>query len=119
MTVTEARKIEKEFYQNPNPSEEAFFLYTEAMDYLIQTIKDPKDMVSLGGHFYEKREFDLALKYYEMAAEYQYEPAYECLGYIWYYGRTGIRDYEKAFHYYRKRAESPLLSGWDGKHIIL
>jgi tetratricopeptide (TPR) repeat protein len=29
----------------------------------------------------------------------------EGLGYIWYYGRTGEVDYEKAFHYYSKAAE--------------
>ena len=24
------------------------------------------------------------------------DEAYECLGYVWYYGRTGTKDYEKA-----------------------
>lgn len=27
------------------------------------------------------------------------------LGYIWYYGRTGEKDYEKAFHYFSKAME--------------
>lgn len=31
-----------------------------------------------------------------------YDEAYECLGYIWYYGRTGERDYKKAFEYFSK-----------------
>ena len=48
------------------------------------------------------KRFDLALKYYEMAASYDYDEAYECLGYIWYYGRTGERDYKKAFEYFSK-----------------
>ena len=37
-----------------------------------------------------------------MAATYDYDPAYECLGYIWYYGRTGERDFKKAFEYFSK-----------------
>lgn len=100
MTISEAKKIERDFYANPNPTEEDAFLYIEAMDYIIQITKDPHAMMLLGGHFYNERKFDLALKYYEMSAEYDYEPVYECLGYIWYYGRTGTRDYAKAFHYF-------------------
>ena len=101
MTIAQARRIEREFYDNPKPSEDDVFLFTEAMDYIIQSTKDPRAMMSLGGYFYDERKFDLALKYYEMAAEYKYNSAYECLGYIWYYGRTGTRDYEKAFHYFK------------------
>jgi hypothetical protein len=40
-----------------------------------------------------------------MAATYDYDPAYECLGYIWYYGRTGERNYEKAFGYFSRLME--------------
>lgn len=71
------------------------------MDYIIRTTKDLKAMMSLGGYYYDERKFELALKYYEMAAEYKIDSAYECLGYIWYYGRTGTKDYEKAFNYYK------------------
>ena len=101
MTIAEARRIERDFYDNPNPTEDDVFLFTEAMDYIIQATKDPQAMMSLGGYFYDERKFDLALKYYEMAAEYKIDSAYECLGYIWYYGRTGTKDYEKAFNYYK------------------
>ncbi len=101
MTVAEAHRIEREFYNNPKPSEDDVFLFTEAMDYIIHTTQDPNAMMSLGGYFYDERKFDLALKYYEMAAEYKIDIAYECLGYIWYYGRTGTRDYEKAFYYFK------------------
>ena len=106
MTITEARKIQNDFYRNPNPSEEEAFAFTEAMDYIIQATKDPYAMLSLGGYFYEERRFDLALKYYEMAAEYNIDQAYECLGYIWYYGRVGTRDYEKAFKYFSLAREA-------------
>lgn len=103
MTTKEARQIVYNFDDGTqNPSEEEFFLFTEAMDFLISKEHSPRDMMYLGGVYYEKKLFDLALKYYEMAASYDYDPAYECLGYIWYYGRTGERDYKKAFEYFSK-----------------
>lgn len=102
MTVQEARKMVREFDENTNPSEEEVFLFTEAMNYLIEEEKNPRDMMYLGGYYYEIKKFDLALKYYEMAAGFDYDEAYECLGYIWYYGRTGERDYRKAFEYFSK-----------------
>ena len=106
MTTNEARKIADEFDRNNNPTEEEIFLFTEAMDYLIKEFKSPSDMIHLGGVYYEMRQFDLALKYYEMAASMDYDCAYECLGYIWYYGRTGEKDYKKAFECFSKIAET-------------
>ncbi len=102
MTVKEAREIAEKFDENHNPSEEDVFMFTEAMNFLIEENHDPDDMLYLGGYYYGIKRFDLALKYYEMAASYDYDPAYECLGYIWYYGRTGERDYKKAFEYFSK-----------------
>ncbi|MBQ9870719.1 MAG: sel1 repeat family protein [Eubacterium sp.] len=102
MTIDEARKIAIEFDKNRNPTEEDVFLFTEAMGFLIEELHDPDDMLYLGGYYYEQKRFDLALKYYEMSASFDYDPAYECLGYIWYYGRTGERDYKKAYEYFSK-----------------
>ncbi len=102
MTIKEAQKIAREFDENRNPSEDDIFVFTEAMNFLIDKKHDPADMMYLGGYYYEIKRFDLALKYYEMAATYDYDPAYECLGYIWYYGRTGERDYKKACEYFSK-----------------
>lgn len=59
-------------------------------------------MHDLGVLYYERRKYDLALKYYEMAAEYGFTPANIGLGYIWYYGRTGTVDYKKAFECFSK-----------------
>ncbi|HAL03155.1 MAG TPA: hypothetical protein DCP07_07315 [Lachnospiraceae bacterium] len=103
MTVTEARKIIQEFDDGRRkPTDDDFFLFTEAMDFLINEEHNPRDMMYLGGVYYDMKNFDLALKYYEMAASMDYDEAYECLGYIWYYGRTGERDYKKAFEYFSK-----------------
>ena len=105
MTVLEARKICTDYYYKTNPSEEETFLYTEALRYLIEEVKDDDYMVELGSLYYESRQFDLALKYYEIAAEYNNIYAISDLGYIWYYGRTGERNYEKAFYYFNKASQ--------------
>ena len=105
MTVKEAKKIVQNFDENHSLSEEDVFMFTEAMNFLIDELHNPRDMMYLGGYYYEIKRFDLALKYYEMAATYDYDPAYECLGYIWYYGRTGERDFKKAFEYFSKLME--------------
>ncbi len=102
MTIKEARTIEEDFYRKSNPTDEEAFLYTEVMDFLITEEHKPEDMMQLGGYYYELRRFELALKYYEMASAYEIDAADECLGYIWYYGRTGERDYKKAFEYYAR-----------------
>lgn len=105
MTPEEARNIVREFDESKVLTEEDEFMFTEAMNYLIEEEHQPGDMMYLGGWYYEQRRFDLALKYYEMAAAFDYDPAYECLGYIWYYGRTGERDFKKAFEYFTKMME--------------
>ena len=105
MTVEEAEKIVSSFDESKKLSDEDVFMFTEAMNFLIEENHNPKDMMYLGGYYYEMKRFDLALKYYEMAATYDYDPAYECLGYIWYYGRTGERDFKKAFEYFSKLME--------------
>lgn len=105
MNILDAEKILDSFYSKSNYSEEDEYEFIEALEYLIDQTNDPNYMMQLGGHYYEIRRFDLALKYYEMAADFEILDAYECLGYIWYYGRTGERDYEKAFKYFQKAAD--------------
>jgi len=103
MTIKQAERIMYNFYNRQTPiTEEDEFLYIEAMNFLIEKTKNPNYMLNLGGYYYELKNFDLALKYYEMAASYDFEAAYECLGYIWYYGRTGEKNYEKAYYYFDK-----------------
>ena len=106
MTIKEAMQIEEDFYQIQMPTEDEVFRYTEAMEFLIRETRQSRYMMSLGGYYYEEKRFDLALKYYGMAAECGDPYADVCLGYIWYYGRTGERNFEKASHYYSKGMEA-------------
>ena len=105
MTILEAQTLVRHFYQLVNPGEEDRFLVEEALHYLIEETGDPDCMETLGGLYYEQQQFDLARKYYEMAAEYDSTYALLGLGYIWYYGRTGERNYEKAFRYFDRARE--------------
>lgn len=100
MTIREALDIRDEFFIDLTHTDEEVFIFTEAMEFLIRETKEPEYMMNLGGYYYEQRQFDLALKYYEMAAEQGDIDAFICLGYIWYYGRTGAKDYKKAFFYF-------------------
>ena len=102
MTITEAKKIYNEYIDKSVLSPDEEFMLLEAMDFLVQETKDTRWMVELGGYHYDQKNFDLALKYYELADAYGDKWAPEGLGYIWYYGRTGVKDYDKAFHYYTK-----------------
>lgn len=109
MTITEARRIIDEYEYKSVITEDEEFLLLEALEFMIDATKETEWMVRLGGYHYDKRNFDLALKYYEMADELGDTWAAEGLGYIWYYGRTGVKDYEKAFHYYHKAMENDNL----------
>ena len=109
MTIKEAKAIYDEYGYKSILTPDEEFMLTEALEYLIEETKDTRWMVELGGYYYEQKEFDLALKYYEMADTYGDPWAPEGLGYIWYYGRTGEKDYEKAFKYYSKAAGNGYL----------
>ncbi len=102
MDISTAYANIREYYSIPCPTEDDEFVHVESLKFLIEETKDPLFIFNLGEYYYEKRKFDLALKYYEMAAEMGLPEAEECLGYIWYYGRTGEKDYKKAFKYFEK-----------------
>lgn len=109
MTISEAQIIVDQFHRNNgNYTEEEFFIFTEAIALLIQETKNSDYMMELGGYYYEQKNYELALKYYNMAAEQGNESAIVGLGYIWYYGRTGTVDYEKAFHYFSMAGRNPI-----------
>ena len=101
LTIEKAQQILDDYYDLTHTKYEDDISLIRALEFLIQETKDPEYMVELGGWYYEQRQFDLAEEYYLMAASLEYVDAYECLGYIYYYGRVGQPDYKKAFHYYK------------------
>ena len=106
MNVTDAKKIYEQYISKSVLSPDEEFMLLEAIQFLAEKTGDTRWMRELGGIYYEQKNFELALKYYEMADEFGDAWAPEGLGYIWYYGRTGKRDYEKAFNYYQKAAKN-------------
>ena len=106
MTEREARGIITDYYLAESHTEEDKHYFEEAHYFLINKYHDPNDMHNLAFHYAEERNFGLYKKYLEMAADMNFFPAYEGLGYVWYYGQTGTVDYEKAFYYFSKGAES-------------
>ncbi len=53
MTISEAKKICRQYYDLTNPTQEDTFLLTEALDFLIRETKNSDYMVQLGATFYE------------------------------------------------------------------
>lgn len=109
-SVSEALKIVEDFENSTATDSGNAFLYVEALKYLMDETGEAQYTSRLGGYYYEQRRFDLALKYYEAAAQKGDLHATDALGYIWYYGRTGETDYEKAFEYYSRAAEMGSLT---------
>ena len=106
MKVDEALQIIRDYYEISNPTEDDEFMLTEALGFLIEETKEPKYMCELAWYYCSKKHFELEIKYLKMAAEYGYLPAMEELGYMWYYGQHGEKNYKKAFYYFSKGAES-------------
>ena len=111
MNNGDALKALQEYYDVTNSTPDDEFKFTEALGYLIEETKNPKYMTELGWYYCSKKRFDLEIKYLEMAAEYGYLPAMEELGYMWYYGQHGEKDYDKAFLYFSKGAEGDGTNG--------
>lgn len=95
-----------DYHHKSRTSSEDDFKYVECLEYLIKETGDSGYMMELGGYYYESKDFELAEEYYLMAAENKNAYAYECLGYIHYYGRVGNPDYEKAFKYFKLGLEA-------------
>ena len=100
-TIESSKQILDDYYDLTQPTYKDDIQLINALEYLIKETNNPEYMVELGGWYYGQKQFDLAEEHYLMAAKLDYNNAYECLGYIYYYGRVGQPDYEKAFHYYK------------------
>ena len=70
------------------------------LKFLIETENDNRVMESLGGFYYDKQKFALAEKYYLMSFNNGNKYIASGLGFIYYYGRNGERDFKKAFYYF-------------------
>ena len=109
MTRQEANEILLKYNEKSSLTEEEEFELIETLKYLTehQLFENSNYTFAewLGGIYYEKRMFDLALKYYELAEMQGSHWAWNGLGYIWYYGRTGTVDYEKAYKYFKKMVD--------------
>ena len=105
MTIQEAQKIIESYSALTEPTDDERADYAEAMNYLYDITGESDFLVALGAEYYKRRMFDFALRYYELAAEKGNLSAVSNLGYIYYYGRTGEKDYEKAYHYFDKAWE--------------
>ncbi len=106
LTIEHAQTIVKDYYDLKNPSEEEDFLFVEALEYLIYETNQSRYMMELGAWYYGRKQFDLAEEYYLKAAELKDIDAYQCLGYIYYYGRVGKPDYKKAYTYYKLASDA-------------
>lgn len=102
MNIKEAKILIDEEYKKAVPDEDKLI---ELYRYVAQHDKDGEALAEIGGIYYGNRKFDLALKYYELALEYGCKTIHSGLGYIWYYGRTGITDYEKAFYHFSEASK--------------
>ena len=105
MTIQEANDIINAFYEKQQPTTEERADFAEAMNLLYDRTGDSDFLVALGAVYYREKMFDFALQYYELAAGKGNLSAISNLGYIYYYGRTGEKDYEKAFYYFDKAWE--------------
>ena len=117
MTIDEARERYEQYKyeihnRNDHTHEDALIEVTE---FLVRETNDPWYTFDLGGWYYGEKKYDLALKYYELTYELGDRAAASCLGYIWYYGRTGTVDYEKAFRYF---SEAAALGDGGGKRKL-
>jgi len=89
------------FYRQDDPTEEQQFRFVEAMKILIDRAISDDDIIAfsynLAMYYRDIKEFDLERKYLEVGAKYGSSVHKEELGFIWYYGLTGERDFEKAY----------------------
>ena len=79
--------------------------YFKNLEFLVEETADPKYQALLGRYYYDKKEFELALQYYLMAAEANNQEAVCELANIYFYGLSGETDYKLALYYY-KRAQA-------------
>lgn len=105
LTIESAKQIIDTYYDILKPTYKEDIEYMQALEFLIEQTKEAEYMVQLGSWYYEQRQYDLAEEQYLKASKSNNIDAYECLGYIYYYGKVGEPDYEKAYTYLKKASD--------------
>ena len=86
-------------------SESDAYQRMEALHYLCDVEGEAWAMGHLGGIYYEQEKYQLAEKYYLSAYDHGDKGIADGLGFIYFYGRVGTPDYEKAFRYFSEAKE--------------
>ena len=102
MNLGEALNIKAEYYDKSVRTEYDDLIFANALEYLIDYTNDARFMTELAWHYCANRRFDLEFKYLEMALAHGDSGALVGLGYMWYYGHNGEKDYERAFQYFSR-----------------
>ena len=76
-----------------------------------QTEDSPEKLYSIGKAHYDNREFELAVKYFRLAAEQGYAPAQNGLGDCYSSGLGVDQDNDETFKWYSKAAEQGYPAG--------
>ena len=106
MTIEQAKQIYEKYAYLPSLTKEEKEELLNACRSLIELTGEYEWMMELAGIYAMDKNYTEAAKYYEMAFEHGCDMAAESLGTLYYYGRTGKPDYEKAMMYCNKAAEA-------------
>lgn len=112
MNQKDANRMIIQFYTNPTPSDQERFFFEEAMEYMIETTKDPHYIVGLGSYYRGIGRVDLAMKFFNMAISLGDTCVYECLAVVYMDESSGMKDYTKAFDCFRKAYEGGSLTAY-------
>lgn len=108
MNYNNAWKTIQEYHEAGDPKKDTP-AFEEACQYLVDNFDDGNVAVDLATQYYRDEKYNLALKYYSYAAEKCVPFANTGLGYIYYFGRLGKPDYQKAYECFTREAE--LITG--------
>ncbi len=102
-------KMFSEYECEQGNNEEDDFIIEEILNCLVME-QDVAGIFNLAAHYYDRENYDIALKYFEMAAEMGDTNSVRYIGDIWRCGDTGPIDYEKAYLCYSSIADYDTLS---------
>ena len=65
--------------------------------YMANVEKNTSAMIFLGDYYYQTQKLELAIAYYKKAIEHKNPLGYTRLGFMYYYGKGIVKDYNEAF----------------------